>query len=426
MRNVFDQYSQPENRLTHALAVALFEDKSLLRAFVRFATGKAASSGRLEVVEQRLPGSGDVGELEARGLPDMCIYDDSGWCLIVESKVAADLDAGQLRRHMRTMERRDFKSIRALALDVVSPGRELPQGCEFRLWSELYQWLIRQSGRSRWAKRVANFMEIVEARWPEEGYLKDGTLTVFAGIPFGGEDDYNYPEARRMIKLAMPVLRQNKRLNRELGIDQSRGGRGAITGKQGSAVWDFLRLREPLGGNKAFTAYPHLTLAIERDRVLAIVVIPHGIIPAFRRNLVDLGQRGFIDLLSEVNRLMTKALRKAKGSAPWLIVSQRRWRSLRSRAVVDANIEFDLRTAFPEKSGAGNRVKLQPQWLEATYDALAGKRSNLQVAVGASFPYRECAVSQKAELLEFVAEAWIACKPLFEVMKAGRSHHGRG
>ena len=31
MRNVFDQYSQSENRVTHALAAALLEDGKLLR-----------------------------------------------------------------------------------------------------------------------------------------------------------------------------------------------------------------------------------------------------------------------------------------------------------------------------------------------------------------------------------------------------------
>jgi hypothetical protein len=36
MRNLFDQYNQPENRLSHALAVCLSEDRRLLTRFLRW------------------------------------------------------------------------------------------------------------------------------------------------------------------------------------------------------------------------------------------------------------------------------------------------------------------------------------------------------------------------------------------------------
>lgn len=39
MRNLFDQYSQPENRLTHALMTALHEDRGLLALFLREIAG---------------------------------------------------------------------------------------------------------------------------------------------------------------------------------------------------------------------------------------------------------------------------------------------------------------------------------------------------------------------------------------------------
>ena len=35
MRNIFDQYSQPENKLTHSLASCLYEDKRLLNSFLK-------------------------------------------------------------------------------------------------------------------------------------------------------------------------------------------------------------------------------------------------------------------------------------------------------------------------------------------------------------------------------------------------------
>ena len=53
MRNLFDQYTQQENRLTHALAVCLNEDRSLLGAFLRHVGLTPPTPPlRLQVMEQ--------------------------------------------------------------------------------------------------------------------------------------------------------------------------------------------------------------------------------------------------------------------------------------------------------------------------------------------------------------------------------------
>lgn len=95
MRNLFDQYSQPENRLSHALLSSLAADRRLLNSFVLWATGKSTRNLRLEILEQRLPGqTTEVAEEEAavRGIPDGCIIDGSGWALLLENKFAAHIN----------------------------------------------------------------------------------------------------------------------------------------------------------------------------------------------------------------------------------------------------------------------------------------------------------------------------------------------
>jgi hypothetical protein len=90
MRNVFDQYTQPENRLTHALISALSEDRQLLRRFVGWAARqRVARSAPLEIIEQGLPGerADTEEEAEKRGLPDACIYQGDDWALLIESKI---------------------------------------------------------------------------------------------------------------------------------------------------------------------------------------------------------------------------------------------------------------------------------------------------------------------------------------------------
>lgn len=414
MRNIFDQYSQPENRLTHALVCALGEDNKLLRYFIRWVTGKAGPKGT-HIVEQRLPGDPELSEDESerRGLPDAWIYDDNSWSLLVESKVSAVLKNEQLCRHYNTALRRGFDDITLLAIDVILPKQKLPEYVIFRKWSEVYTCLCKQSQYSDWALKTARYMEVVESKWSVDGYLKEGALTVFSGIPFSNDNPYNYSEAKRLIKLVMGELRVRKDLKTQLGMNPHGIGRGAITGKDGAGVWDFLRLKTS-NNKEAFTKYPHLTLALERDRILTIITVPHGIKTAFRRNVVDLGFEGFSELMADVNNNLYKVLIKTEGAAPWVIVVQRRYPTQRSAAIMDARIEYDLRTAFPTKGK--QTVKVQQEWLKATYEALSRKRSNLQVAVGAIFPYRTCKMTSNKNIIDSIASTWIACKPLVDTL----------
>ncbi len=59
MRNIFDQYSQPENRVTHALMTALNEDRALLDVFLKDIAKHLPpkKSGPLSITEQSYPGS---------------------------------------------------------------------------------------------------------------------------------------------------------------------------------------------------------------------------------------------------------------------------------------------------------------------------------------------------------------------------------
>lgn len=114
MRNVFDQYDQPENKLTHALVIALGQDRPLLLNFLRLVgCDKPAKSSKLRVVEQSLAGELEPSEDEAeqRGLPDGWIYNDDGWCLLIESKIESRLTSDQLMRHYKTAERCGFTDI---------------------------------------------------------------------------------------------------------------------------------------------------------------------------------------------------------------------------------------------------------------------------------------------------------------------------
>ncbi len=211
MRNLFDQYSQPENRLSHALAVCLHEDRALLRAFLSWMGVRAPVNAKaLVLVEQSLPGDPPESEAEAerRGLPDIVIHDEDCWCVLIESKVQAALTEDQLGRHERTLRRRGFERIHRVAL--TKSGTRVPKDTLSLTWSGLYEWLGSAGPRCEWSNRLRAYLRAAELRLAQEEYLTEGTLTMFDGFPFSQDNPYTYGEAKRLLKLALTELRNDR------------------------------------------------------------------------------------------------------------------------------------------------------------------------------------------------------------------------
>jgi hypothetical protein len=413
MRNLFDQYSQPENRLTHALVCSLANDRALLGDFVRWATDRTVAPSQLTVIEQSLPGEeepADEADSERRSLPDAWIYSKDGWCLIVESKIECPLTNDQLQRHLNSALRRGFRAIHLLALVTDVPKRDFPRDVRVVRWTDLYCWLRRTT--SGWARRLTTYMEVLEGKLVRDDYLTGGTLTVFSGMRFGNDEPYTYLEAKRLLSLMMEELRTRKELRQMLGADPDGSGRSAITGRDSLRIWDFLPLLRAKEA-ASFTEFPHLTISLDQEKLLAIVTVPNGIRREFRRNLVAGGYEQFHDLFEKVHNHLANVLRRVEGASPWIDIVQRRYPSQRSEPIYDARLQFDLGTTFG-RSGPGD-VKHQAQWLKATYEALAGRgNSNLQLGVGAVFPYDRCDRLRTPQILDDIANTWIACKPLID------------
>ena len=71
---------------------------------------------------------------------------------------------------------------------------------------------LKARPRAFWSEQVAAFLEAKEAAWTAENYLREGTLTTFAGIPFDHDDErYDYFQAKRLIKLLRRELLDHPR-----------------------------------------------------------------------------------------------------------------------------------------------------------------------------------------------------------------------
>ena len=285
MRNIFDQYTQPENRLTHALACALYEDAALLRAFVTWVGGVAPPDGELEIVEQSRPGvrADDDGDGSASSLPDAWITcrEDERWALLIEAKVQAPVDVAQLEQHRLTAGRHGAADPTLVLITARPPGVALPENVFALRWCAVYAWFRDRRAHSAWARRFAEYVEIVEAKWIARDYLMEGNLTMFTGIESTAETGYSPQRAKQQLRHAMEAICAHPRC-RDLEFDpqtavgiQSSGAAGNVLKEQPqwlTAVYDALtnktaNLELCLGGRMTYD-YPDAHTPVFIDRVL--------------------------------------------------------------------------------------------------------------------------------------------------------------
>lgn len=411
MRNIFDQYSQPENKLTHALACTLEADRSLIRPFLNWCGVPSVPPVQsISITEQQVPGvrlSTDD-ETESSGLPDMSLFTEDGWAVLFEMKINAKLTAGQLNRHLQTAKRHGYDNTQVVSVVVDKPPALVSTIGPVIYWRDIYSWFSRHRLRSSFANQFIEYMSIFESRLIQDGIGPRGTITMFDGINFNDEHPYSYREAKRIIRLLGDELQTVLRLH-ELGVDPQGQRRSAITGRGTDAVWDFLPLVQARGA-KQFTSHPHLTMNIAKQGAHAAITVPNGIKGGFKSRLKDLGRDGFIDLLTRIEQRTRKVIKRSAGSAPFIYVLQRHYNSQRSPATKDAALRADLRTLI---QGGSSRVRYQPQWHEAVYELIVGKRSNMQLGVEIDFKYG-CQLLGSTAAVGLFADAWIALHPLLE------------
>ena len=385
MRNVFDQYKQPENRLTHSLATVLHEDTALLKSFLATFGPKPHPPVReLKVIEQSLPGIPELAGSEtlSQGLPDALIFSDEGWALIIESKISDTLVRNQLERHRRTIEKCGFDRLFGLAITVQEPGFNLA-GWHAISWKDVYAWAHKHKNNSPWARRLVDYFNVAEAKMTSEEYLKEGTITEFSGISF---DPYTYLEGKRVLRLLTQKIRRNAIFIKKMRLDPA-SGRKSITEQR--RIWDFISFLPPKGGRlEVHSKFPHCTVAIGPVDAEAMITFPNGMRPVLQRQLRGSSLEEFTGRLEQAGHALTASLNGLKAYRPKIRLMQRRYPSQSAEPLMDGSIEFDVRAAFGDPNPHfGPPIKKQQQWAEAAYDLLANQHSNLQFQIGVEFHY---------------------------------------
>ena len=414
MRNLFDQYEQPENRLTHALMSVLHREPKLLRPFLRWLGVRSApATRRIHIGQQQMPGTLVDTELDGQdGLPDGCLYDDDGWAVLIECKVQAGISISQLQRHRKTAARYGFENVALVLIAPDPPKRQLPADTHFRAWREVYDWFSQRTPGSLWVRQFVEYVQVFESKMLARSYNIGSTLTMFTGFHFDHESPYTYSEGKRLMRLIGQEFRQCRRLIDALQLDPDGKGRTALTRGAEGGVWDYIPLKAARGAS--FTAFPHATIILRPAMAAAAITIPNGLRGNITKRLTSLEFDGFEKMIREIEANLRPIVERVPGAQPKLYLLQRHYKSQRSIPNVDGEIWVDLRAMVGDKSA---KIRHQPMWLEAYYNVLVRKRSNMQTGIEVYLPYEyggEPTVMQTPAALDVMVDTWLALKPLLD------------
>ncbi|WP_353217209.1 hypothetical protein [Sandarakinorhabdus sp.] len=403
MRQVFDQYSQNENRASHALATALARDTDFCAAFVKLALPDVRPPHNLKVECQSVPGSSVPTEAEAErlGLPDIWIHDGGDWCLLIEAKVTAPVSERQLETHRSRARRQGFTTI---YVKTLTARNNTDAGL---LWRDVHQLAKSCRWATIWPALTAEFLEVLEVRMVHDVTIGDANLTGFSGIEFG-DDGYGWGQAARLLRQIMNELRREPALV-AMGVDPDLPGRGAITGRGTMQVWDYLRLAG--SADKDHTHWPHLTVNITHDAAAAKITLPNSLERVLRKRMTALGSVGWRQLANDLVNCATPLVSAFPAAVPMCRMIQRRYPSQRATPYIDCLLEFDLRTC-----AGGPPVKLQPQWLDAAFRSWSDRQSNLQLQFGVQFPLDRCPEMKTPAAIHMLRDALLATKPVLQAL----------
>ncbi len=419
MRNIFNQFQQPENRLTHAFACCLHHDKKLLKNFlIDLLNLSPPSINCLSIIEQSLPGRFGNGSEQSsvetgqeNGLPDMIVFDEEGWCVIIESKITSPICKDQIKRHIATLKRRGYSNPHLAVIAIKKPHDPIPN-CTVCTWSSIYKWISQFGHASFWAEELREYFEILEKTMTNAKQLTTGTITDFIGIPFDKRTPFSYLEGKRILKLMMERLKERKQFDPKLQVDYE-SGRGAITNH--ATVWDILSLKT---GRKStnFTDTPHLTFGFTETQLQIMLTLPDKVIKTKIPSLKDVKGAlsnfvGALDQLKVSDDICT----------PRMKLEQRHSTHRRSNPIIDGILEFDLRTLALTRDD-NHKIKRQGEWLDSLYGLCQAKKSTMQLQIGVFWSYTYLSKISSEQILELVENSCNAMVELVSLIKTDQKN----
>ena len=407
LNSIYDQYTNDENRLTHALMHTIASSDKIFIAFLKnFLPIKSAyKSGIYEISTQKVPfNHGDDIDEKIESIPDGWIINEkNNFGIAIEVKDKSDnIRLDQLKSHCNRIKSYEHPYLVVITPDINKPSKlETFDNIDFqnleiiwKSWGEVYWWLKKIRNKDSDDKDsflITSLIEYLERRREVLG---------FQGIDF--ERGFNVDEAKIILKSEMDELEPYVSSK----YDELNKRRGAITTFSVNGVWDCF------GSEDGFTNDIHITLGINEESHNILMVVPNSSRKAWRRL-----KQIFSDENNK-NQLMS-ILAKLRNSVPYLYVEfvQRHFVT-RQKGIQDGHLYFNLDAVGKPFIQTKSKTKLSSIWIQALQDAIINKRNlNGQVAFIARFFLHETKNITKPMFLNEVKNTLKEMKPLYDYLK---------
>jgi len=406
---LYDQYSNDENRLTHALLHTIGSSSLLLSRFLKNIIGISCnfSGGIFEISTQKVPNAhGDNDQEKVESIPDAWIINEQkGIGIAIEVKdVKNNIRISQLSKHAARIH--DYKKQyllvitpdlkRPVKIDVLKSKEQQKLNIVWRSWDEIYRWLSKLK-KSQLSKRkkdeflLKSMQEYLDRRREVLG---------FQGVKF--DKGFNVNEAKIILNAEMEELEQ---IVKKPFKDLVRR-RPTITTFSLESVWDCF------GVEDGFTKDLHLTIGIKETYHEISMVVPNASRKPWKRlKEIFSGSKEEEKLF-----LILEDLRK---QVPHLYVEfiQRHFIAQKI-GIRDGFMEFNIDTLGKKFKNEKTKAKEFPIWYPAIKSAVLNKsKINGQIMFKARFFYNDTKDIDKPEFIKTAEKTIKAFKPLYKFIR---------
>lgn len=410
--NLFDQYTQPENRVTNSLLQTLAASPRLTRQFLaEFVPGvEIAGEASLLISSQRTPEieRKEVAEKSEKNptIPDGWIVsrlsdEETETVVVVETKIVEKSSKTELRNQLTGhLEKGALFEPRRLHALLITPDHEDPlpgwkapvgKYC-WRSWRDVYRFARGQRGEFQRGSATRLLLENLKE------YLEMNDIVGFTGIDFS--DGYEELKARKILKNLMneirpEVLKVYPHLSKRKGNIKD--------------PWDVFAPDDV----DQFTKANHLVVSIDPRCLAVLLTVPNNNAWGWRRLKQVVADPDRQDQLMGI-------LARTREMLPNLRVklAQRHFVAQRF-AYDDASIEVDLDTTdFARAPDLDTRVKPNPTMFDLLLAALRTTPANVNREVNfiAEYHYRDYPLTAEEGFRDEVLFALVTFQELLEFL----------
>lgn len=389
LRNIFDQYTQEENHITHSLFVVLTHNPRLLHRFLAYFELKIPEK-KLKLLTQTAPRR----HLSRSGLPDGYIFsEDYDVCIAVESKIVEGaLTIDQLKRHLAVLAEYRESYLLVLAPEE-NPGRDIQlffsanPASRYISWTTLLKFMLMK-GADGSAKTVGGYLFGEFIRYMERKYH----MTPFNGFNF--DEGYDDGLAIHYVKRVSDLIHDPM-----VTIYPECTGRRQSIGGPWQAWF-------PKGAEARSAIHPGFGVA--PDMLSCTVVLPNGCRKEWKNFSYHLEPGSAI--LKTV--LLDVYKKRPVGSRAVLSFRQRHYLAQRASPIEDADTRISISTLFGKDHSKANDA-----WWDHLRNIVRNKSNyNYQLEIGYEMPYKACPILANTEATAVMLAAFRALRPVYDLL----------